>query len=43
MVEGPQGIFAKIPGLGESFKALARVFPLKRGKVERRGSALHVE
>lgn len=43
MVEGPQGIFAKIPGLNASFKALAWVFPLKRGKVEQRGSALYVE
>ncbi len=35
MVRGPQGIFAKIPGLGAGFKALTKVIPLKRGVVER--------
>ena len=43
MVRGPQGIFAKIPGLSASFEALTRVFPLKRGKIEKRGTALHIE
>lgn len=33
MVRGPQGIFAKIPGLGASFKLLTKVMPLRRGKV----------
>ncbi len=36
MVRGPQGIFAKIPGLGEAFKALTRVVPLRRASVETR-------
>ncbi|MHB8275575.1 MAG: Rieske 2Fe-2S domain-containing protein [Dermatophilaceae bacterium] len=43
MVRGPQGIFAKIPGLSASFKALTWVFPLKRGTIEQRGSALYVD
>lgn len=42
MVRGPQGIFAKIPGLGASFKALTRVIPLKRGTVAQRGTDLHI-
>ena len=42
MVRGPQGVFAKIPGLGASFKALTKVLPLKRGKVEQRGADLYV-
>src|SRR5664279_5733149 len=28
MVVGPQGVFAKIPGLGWAFKTLTRVLPL---------------
>jgi hypothetical protein len=43
MVLGPQGISAKIPGLSASFKALTWLFPLKRGTIEQRGSALHVD
>ena len=43
MVRGPQGIFAKIPGLSASFEALTRVFPLKRGTIEQRGNALHID
>jgi nitrite reductase/ring-hydroxylating ferredoxin subunit len=43
MVRGPQGIFAKIPGLGSAFKALTWVLPLKRGTVEQQGSILHIE
>ncbi|AEF41415.1 Rieske (2Fe-2S) protein [Hoyosella subflava] len=33
MILGPQGIFAKIPGLGPTFKALTRALPLRRGRV----------
>jgi nitrite reductase/ring-hydroxylating ferredoxin subunit len=40
MVRGPQGIFAKIPGLGAGFKALTRVLPLGRRNVEQRGGEL---
>jgi nitrite reductase/ring-hydroxylating ferredoxin subunit len=43
MVRGPQGVFAKIPGLGTSFKALTGVFPLERGTVEQRGPSLYVD
>ena len=43
MVRGPQGIFAKIPGLGTVFQALTRVFPLKRGSVVKRGTTLHID
>jgi nitrite reductase/ring-hydroxylating ferredoxin subunit len=43
MVRGPQGIFAKIPGLGMSFKALTRLIPLKRGAIEHRGPDLHID
>ncbi|MGQ0848328.1 MAG: Rieske (2Fe-2S) protein [Actinomycetota bacterium] len=43
MVRGPQGIFAKIPGLGFSYKALTRVFPLGRGKVTTKRGTVYVE
>jgi nitrite reductase/ring-hydroxylating ferredoxin subunit len=43
MVGGPQGIFAKIPGLGASFMALTRVIPLRRGRVEKRGTSLYID
>ena len=33
MVTGPQGIFAKIPGLGLAFRALTTVLPLRRAPV----------
>ncbi|MGN6721474.1 MAG: Rieske (2Fe-2S) protein [Marmoricola sp.] len=33
MVRGPQGIFARIPGLGALFKGLTHVVPLRVGKV----------
>jgi len=42
MVEGPQGVFAKVPGLGASFKALTRVLPLGRGEVVERDGVLYV-
>jgi nitrite reductase/ring-hydroxylating ferredoxin subunit len=41
MVTGPQGVFAKVPGLGASFKALTRAVPLKRATVlERDGQVV---
>ena len=43
MVRGPQGVFAKIPGLGAGFIALAKVLPLKRGKVTKKGNDLTIE
>jgi len=42
MVRGPQGIFAKIPGLGEGFKALTRVLPLGRAPVTERDGTIYV-
>jgi nitrite reductase/ring-hydroxylating ferredoxin subunit len=43
MVRGPQGIYAKIPGLSASFKALTQLIPLKRGAIEQRGSNLYID
>ena len=42
MVRGPQGIFAKVPGLGAANMLLTRVLPLRRGKVEERDGSLYV-
>lgn len=42
MVSGPNGIYAKVPGLGAAFKALTRIIPLGRGKVVERGGKLYV-
>ena len=42
MVVGPQGIFARVPGLGTAFKALTRVLPLGRGEVTERAGDLYV-
>lgn len=43
MVRGPQGVFAKIPGLGTMFKALTLVLPLGRGTVTERDGTVYVE
>jgi nitrite reductase/ring-hydroxylating ferredoxin subunit len=43
MVRGPQGIFAKVPGLGAAFKALTHIAPLARGTVTKRGENLVVD
>jgi 3-phenylpropionate/trans-cinnamate dioxygenase ferredoxin component len=42
MVVGPQGWFAKVPGLGAAVKALTAVVPLRRGTVEERDGRLFV-
>ena len=42
MVRGPQGMFAKVPGLGSAFKALTRIVPLRRGEVTERAGDLYV-
>jgi nitrite reductase/ring-hydroxylating ferredoxin subunit len=42
MLRGPQGFFAKIPGLGPAYKTLTRVLPLGRGKVEVRDGIVYV-
>jgi nitrite reductase/ring-hydroxylating ferredoxin subunit len=43
MVRGPQGVYAKIPGLGWAFKTLTKVIPLKRGTVELSGPDLEID
>jgi nitrite reductase/ring-hydroxylating ferredoxin subunit len=43
MVRGPQGVFARIPGLGTALKALTLVLPLGRGSVIERDETLYVE
>ena len=43
MVLGPQGAFAKIPGLGTAFKVLTWVLPLGRGRVVKRDGNIYVE
>ena len=43
MVRGPQGIFAKIPGLDAATIALTRVLPLGRGEVTVRDGTVYVK
>src|SRR5213083_2741055 len=40
MVRGPQGIFAKVPGLDAAYRALSRFLPLRRGQVLERNGRL---
>jgi nitrite reductase/ring-hydroxylating ferredoxin subunit len=42
MIRGPQGFFAKIPGLGPAYKALTRVLPLRRGRIVERDGIVYV-
>ena len=42
MVRGPQGVFAKVPGLGAAYRALTTVLPLRRGQVTERDGCLYV-
>jgi len=42
MVRGPQGVFAKIPGLGAGYTTLTKVLPLRRGTVEVRDGVVYV-
>src|SRR4029077_15044581 len=42
MVRGPQGVFAKIPGLDWAYRMLTRVLPLRRGHVLERDGRLFV-
>ncbi len=42
MVRGPQGVFAKVPGLGFGFRMLTRVLPLGRAVVTERDGDLYV-
>ena len=43
MVRGPQGVFAKVPGLDAGFEALTRVLPLSRGTVTKKDSELQID
>jgi nitrite reductase/ring-hydroxylating ferredoxin subunit len=43
MVRGPQGIFAKVPGLGAVFKGISAVVPLGRAKVVKQGDDLYLD
>ena len=36
MVRGPQGVYARIPGLGAANKALTRIVPLRRAEIVER-------
>lgn len=42
MVRGPQGIFARIPGLGAFYLAFTRMLSLGRGRVVERDGVLYV-
>jgi nitrite reductase/ring-hydroxylating ferredoxin subunit len=42
MVRGPQGIFAKVPGLGPAYRTLTRLWPLGRARVIERDGSLFV-
>lgn len=42
MVRGPQGVFAKVPGLGLGFRMLTRVLPLGRATVAERDGDLYL-
>lgn len=43
MVRGPQGIFARVPGLGLAFRMLTLVLPLGRSTVTERDDVLYVD
>ena len=43
MVRGPQGLFAKVPGLGALFKGISAVVPLGRAKVVKQGDDLYLD
>ena len=42
MVRGPQGLYAKIPGMDLAYRLLTRVLPLRRGAVSERDGRLYV-
>lgn len=42
MVRGPQGIFAKVPGLGRAYRLLTTLLPLGRAPVTERDGELYV-
>ena len=42
MIRGPQGIFAKVPGLGFGYRMLTRVLPPGRAPMTERGGELYL-
>ena len=42
MTRGPQGVFARIPGLAAGYKLLTRVLPLGRGELTEREGTVYV-
>jgi nitrite reductase/ring-hydroxylating ferredoxin subunit len=42
MTRGPQGVFAKIPGLDAGYRLLTKVLPLGRGEIVERHGAVFV-
>mgnify|MGYP006353305339 FL=1 len=42
MVRGPQGIFARVPGLGLAYRLLTTALPLGRARVTERDGELYV-
>ncbi len=42
MTLGPQGAFAKVPGLDAGFRLLTKVLPLRRGKLTERNGKVSV-
>jgi nitrite reductase/ring-hydroxylating ferredoxin subunit len=42
MTRGPQGNFARVPGLEAAFQLFTKVLPLSRGTVEHRDGTLYV-
>jgi nitrite reductase/ring-hydroxylating ferredoxin subunit len=42
MVRGPQGIFAKVPGLGLAYQLLTAALPLGRAQVTEQNGGLYV-
>jgi hypothetical protein len=42
MLRGPQGGFAKVPGLAAAYRALTRVVPLRRRQAVERNGRLFV-
>ena len=43
MTRGPQGVFAKIPGVDAGYIALTKAWPLRRGNVTVDGDELQVD
>lgn len=43
MTLGPQGAFAKVPGLDSGYRLLTKVIPLRRGTVTERDGKVFVQ